>query len=180
MIPRSGTQQQRDEMARFWTIPEGMVDWRFEEQEVLFTRMEHFADGYFNDVEKGSVLSSIGLPLRESGMFPFHDRFALYTLVRHFRPKRIIEIGSGDSTKVANLAIRAIAKEQPNYVCKHQCIDPYRFTEIGVSVLPPEIIPKRLEELDPTMFDTLQAGDILFIDSSQYDLLAGPVTLDHI
>ena len=99
MTPYSGTQDQYDEMARFGTIPEGMIDWRFPDQEVLFTHMGGYADDYYTDVEDSHVLASSGLPLRESGMFGFHDRFALYTLVRHFKPKRIIEIGSGDSTQ---------------------------------------------------------------------------------
>jgi hypothetical protein len=32
--------------------------------------------------------------------------------------------------------------------------------------MPPEVIPKRLEQLNPSFFDELQAGDLLFIDST--------------
>jgi hypothetical protein len=63
------------------------------EQEALFGEMQQYASSYFTDVEKGGVLASNGAPLSNSGMFPFWDRFALYTLVRRLKPRRIIEIG---------------------------------------------------------------------------------------
>ena len=40
------------------------------------------------------------------GFLPGLDIVALYTLIQHFQPTRYIEVGSGNSTKVARQAIR--------------------------------------------------------------------------
>ena len=94
------------------------------------------------------------------------------------KPDRIIEIGSGDSTKVVNLALRAARAKHPGYTCTHQCIEPYRASQIGISDNPPEIIAERLEKVGFDMFEQLQHGDMLFIDSSHVVKPFGDVILE--
>ena len=92
------------------------------------------------------------------------DAEVLYSTIRHFKPRRIIEIGSGNSTLMAASAIRRNKAESPGYSCEHVCIEPYEMPwleSIGVRV-----IRRRVEELDLEMFGELQANDVLFIDSS--------------
>lgn len=87
----------------------------------------------------------------------------LYSMVRRLRPKRIYEIGSGNSTLVTRLAIAANAAEAP-YAPEHVCIEPYEapwLEQTGATV-----IRKRVEHLDLALFRQLEAGDILLIDSS--------------
>ncbi|NJO13718.1 MAG: hypothetical protein HC870_00125 [Rhizobiales bacterium] len=85
-------------------------------------------------------------------------------VIRHFKPSRIIEVGSGHSTRVARHAIARTLHEQPAYVCDHVCIEPYEMPwleKLGIQVR-----REKLEDIDPALFATLKAGDILFIDSS--------------
>ncbi|MGZ3767554.1 MAG: hypothetical protein ACXVA2_23020, partial [Mucilaginibacter sp.] len=53
------------------------------------------------------------------------DAEYLYNMVRHFKPKRIIEIGSGFSTLMVRNAIAKNKDGDANYHCDHICIEPY-------------------------------------------------------
>ena len=100
----------------------------------------------------------------QNGFFESGDAEILYGIIRRDRPKRLIEIGSGQSTLMARLAIRQNQREDPAYTCEHLCIEPYEapwLESTGVTVL-----RKRVEEIDPVLYDALGAGDILFVDSS--------------
>jgi len=111
----------------------------------------------------------------DNDFFLAGDSEYLYSMVRHFAPSRIIEIGSGNSTLMVENAIRANLRENPGYSCRHICIEPYEMPwleETGVTVL-----RERVETMDRALFTTLGAGDILFVDSShiirpQGDVLA--------
>ena len=87
-----------------------------------------------------------------------------YNLIRLKKPNRIVEIGSGNSTLLAIEAVRHNRAEQPDYRCEHVCIEPYEMPWLersGVTVL-----RDRVETVDQSVFASLNAGDILFIDSS--------------
>jgi hypothetical protein len=49
---------------------------------------------------------------------------------------------------------------------KLTCIEPYPEPRLNGTHLDIELIPKRVEEMDPGFFSCLEANDILFIDSS--------------
>ena len=100
----------------------------------------------------------------ENGNFESGDAEVWFHVIRHFKPKRIVEIGSGHSTRMARLAISAITADDGSFGCDHVCIEPYEMPwleQLGVRV-----IRQKLEDSDPSFFDTLEANDILFIDSS--------------
>jgi hypothetical protein len=82
-----------------------------------------------------------------------------YCLIRLLKPRKIIEVGSGSSTR---LAIKALAENRSE--CMHVCIEPYEQPWLEKSGA--TILRKRLEDVDMAIFRELQAGDILFIDSS--------------
>lgn len=90
------------------------------------------------------------------------DADILYHFVRHQRPRRIIEIGSGHSTLVvAQSLLRNVDEGSP---CQHRCVEPYEMgwlESIGV-----EVVRVPVETLTTDFFATLASGDILFIDSS--------------
>ena len=92
------------------------------------------------------------------------DAEILYALIRHFRPRRLVEIGSGNSTLMAANAIRRNRADAPDYACEHVCIEPYEMPwleRLGVRV-----IRRRVEDLGLDLFRALEANDVLFIDSS--------------
>ena len=88
------------------------------------------------------------------------DAAVYYSLIRHLRPQRIIEIGGGYSTRIASKALTVNEKG------KLTCIEPYPEPRLNGSPLQAELIPQRVEEMDPDFFSSLEAKDILFIDSS--------------
>jgi hypothetical protein len=92
------------------------------------------------------------------------DADSLYAMVRHKKPKRVFEIGSGNSTRIVQLALRANQREDSTYKCLHRCVEPYEMP--WLESLGPEIIRKKVEDVPLAMFRELDAGDILFIDSS--------------
>lgn len=101
----------------------------------------------------------------QNNCFSFCCAASLHSTIRHFKPKRLLEIGSGFSSRVISAALaRNLAEGAP---CEYSIIDPYpddaiRYQLRGVS----RLIAERVECTDPALFDTLGDGDILFIDSS--------------
>ncbi len=76
----------------------------------------------------------------------------------------MVEVGSGNSTLIAAEAIRKNRAEDAAHACQHVCVEPYEMPWLedrGV-----EVVRQRVESLDPSFFSLLEAGDILFIDSS--------------
>ncbi len=95
-----------------------------------------------------------------NGYYSSPDAEVLYTIVRTYRPARVLEIGCGNSTKIIRQAIR-----DGNLACHHRCIDPYPRQEI--SELADEVVRRKIETFDPAkLASQLGAGDILFIDTS--------------
>jgi hypothetical protein len=83
-------------------------------------------------------------------------------MIRLKKPKRIIEIGSGHSTKIAQIAISKNSELNQNYTCNHICIEPYEMP--WLEKLKVNVIREKVEDLD--FFNILEKDDILFIDSS--------------
>jgi len=88
------------------------------------------------------------------------DAAVYYSLIRHLKPQRIVEIGGGYSTQIADKALRVNEKG------KLTCIEPYPEERLNGAKLDIELITKRVEEIDVDFFSSLDANDILFIDSS--------------
>jgi len=99
------------------------------------------------------------------------DPFVLYGMVRHFKPRTIIEIGSGHSTLVS------AAAAQRNGHTRSICIDPYPDERLqkGLPGLS-SIIVERVQNVELDVFQQLCENDILFIDSSHTVRAGGDVT----
>jgi predicted O-methyltransferase YrrM len=87
------------------------------------------------------------------------DGASIYTAVVMSRPRRIIEVGSGHSTR-----FMARALVDHTIPCEMVCIDPT--PRIPITDLPIRAERRVLSASDISLTDQLQAGDILFIDSS--------------
>lgn len=88
------------------------------------------------------------------------DSDVLYTFVREFRPARIVEIGSGNSTRLIRQAIR-----DGGLTTHVISIDPMPRTDIAGFT--DEVRSRRVEEIPPDeLAGELHPGDVLFIDSS--------------
>lgn len=91
--------------------------------------------------------------------FPRLDAAAAYTMVRTHRPRRIIEVGSGHSTR---FMLRAMADGRLDI--QVTAIDPA--PRATLENLPVSLERKTLQEADEALFDTIEAGDLVCIDSS--------------
>jgi predicted O-methyltransferase YrrM len=101
-----------------------------------------------------------------------------YQLIRAIKPRRIFEVGSGNSTLMAIKAIHKNRQDIPSYECEHICIEPYEMPwleEAGVSV-----VRKKVEDLELSFFARLQANDVLFIDSSHTIRPQGDVLFENL
>lgn len=113
-----------------------------------------------------------------NGLFSSGDAEYLYNIIRLFKPRRIIEIGSGNSTLMARNAVLKNKSESIDYSCEHVCIEPYEqdwLEEIGIQVL-----RKKVEDIDLDYFKMLQTNDILFIDSSHIIRPQGDVLFEYL
>lgn len=91
--------------------------------------------------------------------FPTLDAAAAYAMVRRARPARIVEVGSGHSTR---FLARAIADE--GLGTELVCIDPA--PRAPLRGLPVRWIETVVQEAPEACFADLGPGDVLFVDSS--------------
>jgi len=110
-----------------------------------------------------------------NGSFGSVDAEVLHAMIRHFKPKRIIEIGSGYSTFLsANACL--LNKQKDGFKTELIAVEPYANDVLkagfpGLSAL----IQKPLEQIDLDFFSGLGANDILFIDSTHVLKIGGDV-----
>jgi hypothetical protein len=104
--------------------------------------------------------------------FTIVDAVVQYLMIRHLKPKRYIEIGSGLSTYYCVLAAQKNAEiGRPLEIV---CIDPYPLE--GLYTLPGvTVIKKEAQDVEPAVFEQLDDGDVLFIDSTHVVKLDGEV-----
>lgn len=103
--------------------------------------------------------ADVRAPYWNNIFFSALDGMALYSLVATRRPGRIIEIGSGNSTKFAHQAIR-----DHQLTTSLTSIDPQPRSEIDG--LCTKVIRQPLEDTDQNVFAAIAPGDFLFLDSS--------------
>ena len=100
-----------------------------------------------------------------NGYFGPGDVECWFSVLRHFKPKRVIEVGSGYSTLVCMDAIRR-NREETGRDCAITCIEPYEGRSLAQYQGQICLLRKPVEEISPETFAELEAHDILFIDSS--------------
>ncbi len=115
-----------------------------------------------------------------NGYFESCDAEVAYCMVRHWKPRRIIEIGSGYSTRVLAQALKANL-EQDGIVGELITVDPYpeRLPANGLGDVV-TVVPERIQRLDIQLFDSLRADDILFIDSSHVVSVGSDVVREYL
>ena len=87
------------------------------------------------------------------------DTEVLYGVLAMTDPGLFMEVGSGNSTRIARQAIADQGLRTK--ICS---VDP--LPRVEIDDLADEVVRQRVEETDPRLFERLQAGDVLFIDSS--------------
>ena len=111
-------------------------------------------------------------PAWNNDFLPGLDIVALYGLISKHKPAKYIEIGSGNSTKVARKAIT-----DSKLSTEITSIDP--FPRANIDHLANKVIRQPFENLDNIQFiiDELNENDILFIDNSHRSFSNSDVTI---
>jgi predicted O-methyltransferase YrrM len=104
--------------------------------------------------------------------FPALDAEFLFLMLRHFRPARFIEVGSGYSTLVTAEVNRRYFDLQMQF----DCVEPYprQFLIDGIPGVN-NLIVKKVEDIAVDYFQQLGTGDVLFIDSSHVSKIGSDV-----
>jgi hypothetical protein len=105
----------------------------------------------------------------ENDAFGGIDPYIYYCMIRHFKPKTVVEIGSGYSTLLGAQACRM------DNSARYMCIDPWPREFISSGVPGIEFIRQKVEDIDLNLFQQLSRNDILFVDSSHVVRTAGDV-----
>ena len=111
----------------------------------------------------------------ENDWFPLSDAFTLSGVIRREKPHRIVEVGSGFSS-----AVMLDTLDQTHGSAAVTFIEPY--PDRLYSLLSPHdrfiatILVRRVQEVSLSVFDQLEAQDLLFIDSSHVCKIGSDVT----
>lgn len=133
----------------------------YPEVEALFagSNFQEFLAAMGSGIEAFQSFGAAALdPVWDSGMFPPLDGISAYAAVKMLKPQRIIEIGSGDSTRFLARAVL------DNGTGRITCIDPSprrRIEDLGV-----EAVRRVMTNGDADLCGALEPNDILFLDSS--------------
>lgn len=145
------------------------VDWREDEQIELcvgpFAKQERLVFATEPGEDEAEYFTG-------NDQYPALDAWALEAMVRHHRPERIVEVGSGFSSLVTARVNREHFNESINFTC----VEPYprQFLVDGV----PGVTGLRVEKVQDTpleVFSTLRRDDILFVDTSHVVKTGGDV-----
>ncbi len=154
-----------------WTRRSELVGIDINESVQLDLLQKHFRK--FRDEYEQFPTKPTGQPGRfhlNNHLFDGTDALVAYCMVRHFRPRLIIEIGSGFSSLVVN---EGAAKNNGSALI---CVEPFphEFLKEGFPGLH-SLIQKKVEDVELGFFSQLVSGDILFIDSSHTVKIGGDV-----
>lgn len=108
-------------------------------------------------------------PLAENGHFFACDAFAAYAMIQHLRPRRLVEVGSGHSTRILRQAAREASLD-----LHITSIDPAPRREIDD--VADAVIRRSVLAANIDIAGMLAAGDVLFIDGSHYAFNGTDVT----
>lgn len=96
--------------------------------------------------------------------YPICDSATLFAMLRHLKPKRYIEVGCGWSSRCSTAAIEKNRAE--GHACNATYIDPYPAAHLADFKLAGEFVKEKVERVPLERFLQLEAGDVLFIDTS--------------
>ena len=160
------------ETRELWDRPSELVgvDYDLEAMKSLLAALVETHGGEFDALPPHGEIRGLGY----GPGFPVIDALTTYLMVRDLRPARYVEIGSGLSTYYAWLA--AAANGRDGRACEMTCVDPFptgRLNELREPAV--HAVVSKVEAADVGLFEALEAGDVLFIDSTHVLKLGGDV-----
>ena len=114
-----------------------------------------------------------------NGVFESIDAEILYSMIRYFKPSRMVEIGGGYSTYLSAQAV--LKNRSEGNPCELVSIEPYpdMVLRSGFPGLD-KLIPRRIQDVPISEFSQLGYNDILFIDSSHVLKIGSDVQYEYL
>jgi hypothetical protein len=165
----------RDLSDDLWDGPSEMpeLDFRIDDQ---LDRLSTFESEYRGEYSDFPILESSGEYngfAIQNNFFESVDTEVAYSMVREHEPKRVIEIGGGNSTQVLDAALKQ--NDQP---FEHLIIEPEPSQVItGVDA---KIIQSKVQEVPMSVFESLTEDDVLFIDSTHVGKIGSDVLYEYL
>lgn len=135
------------------------IDFRFDEQVELIQDLTHYWGGVPD-------VPTDGWRYHSSMMFQPPDAMIYHAMLRHFRPKRVIESGSGFTSALAlDTKDRYLPDLELTFIEPHpdHRLDALIGQEDRSNC---EIYPLPIQDVSLNIFDQLEAGDFLFADTA--------------
>lgn len=135
-----------------WTADVPGVDLREAEQVAMFRELVPLFDGVVERRYRA-----------QNGMYGSADALVYQAMTRRFKPKRVIEVGSGLSTaKLLDTAEKFVPHLEIT------CIEPYpdRLLQLLRAEDKVEVIAEPVQDVPLKKLTSLESGDFLFIDST--------------
>lgn len=154
----------RDAAAIFGPMPRSIpgIDLREEEQMKL---LQEFLPYYREIPFKAQKQEGLRYYF-DNPAYCHSDAIFLHCMLRHLKPKRLIEVGSGFSSCVTLDTNELFLGSSMDITFIEPYPDLLRSLLKDSERAKTKIIPSRLQDVDLAVFETLQANDILFIDST--------------
>ena len=153
------------------------VDLGFERQmDFLHSVVLHYQAEWESET---APLFSVGYEYN-NGFFEAVDAEVAYTLVRHYKPRRIVEVGGGYSSRVLAAALDLNFKVdgvRGELVTIDPSPDRYPKNALNDRVY---LIPQPVQHVGLDMFLSLQSGDFLFLDSSHVVGIGSDVVWEYL
>lgn len=163
--------------ARLWEGPQELpgVDLQVDEairflDEDLRLYIRDFQPPVTLDADRSGATGTYYL---QNGGYESVDAESLYGILRHIKPKKVLELGSGASSHVIDFARRA--NEADGSPFQHEIIDPYPFENPMGPVIEAEVRPVRGESIPQSEVARLEDGDVLFVDTTHTVKTGGDV-----
>jgi Methyltransferase domain len=138
------------------------IELRTDDQILLVSKLAKFYDEIPFKLEKQESIRYY----YDNNYYLYSDAIILYSMMRHFRPAKIIEIGSGFSSAVMLDTNEFFFKRSINFTF----IEPYPerlFSVIKESdKQTSRVIQNNVQSISLDIFAELEPGDILFVDST--------------
>jgi predicted O-methyltransferase YrrM len=141
------------------------IDFRPESQRDVLLRLfpAYMADfDYPRSPEQASATNGRQAYFLDNDQYSNFDAAALFVLMREFKPRQVIEIGSGFSS----LLMADVSRRFLDGGCSIRCVEPYPRDFLRDPASGLQLIDKRVQDVPLEELISLQAGDWLFIDSS--------------
>jgi predicted O-methyltransferase YrrM len=163
---------------RPWAAPSALpgVDLRLPQQ---LEFLENVSTRYAGELHFSNVPNLETEYHYNNGYFESVDAEIAYCMVRHHKPARIIEVGGGMSSRLLATALQ-LNRDQYDIPGELITIDPFP-ERLGNGWRDlRRLIAKPVQEVDLELFLTLEAGDILFLDSSHVVSIGSDVVREYL